>query len=167
MSSLKVLQNRKVASRTHSLVYEIKEACWWLNNDVDPGTCGVRGNEQADQLAGDAVENVKWHAPIRPSDFLPLSIVRLLEGWQSGWDDAYSIWPVVSFKPWFRRFDGDQVIISMINRMMATHACLRSHLGRSGIVESLMCIHGTMRQWTLYCGVARDLTPNGPNFRWT
>jgi hypothetical protein len=22
---------------------------------------------------------------------------------------AYSIWPVVSFMPWFRRFDGDRV----------------------------------------------------------
>jgi hypothetical protein len=43
---------------------------------VDPGTCGGRGNKRADQLAalaGDAVENaIKWHAPVRPSDFLPL-----------------------------------------------------------------------------------------------
>jgi hypothetical protein len=45
--------------------------------------------ELADQLAGDAVENgMKWHVPIRPSDFLPLSRVRLLEGWQSGWDSS-------------------------------------------------------------------------------
>jgi hypothetical protein len=28
MSSLKALQNRKVAPRTHSLVYEIKDVCW-------------------------------------------------------------------------------------------------------------------------------------------
>jgi hypothetical protein len=28
VSSLKALQTRKVARRTHSLVYEIKEACW-------------------------------------------------------------------------------------------------------------------------------------------
>jgi hypothetical protein len=52
---------------------------------------------------------------------------------------AYSIWPVVSFMPWFRRFDGDRVIISMINGMMENH-CLRSHLGRIGIVESPMCV---------------------------
>jgi hypothetical protein len=46
----------------------------------------VRGNERADKLAGDAVENaIEWHAPVRPSDFLPLSRVRLLKGWQSGW----------------------------------------------------------------------------------
>jgi hypothetical protein len=46
------------------------------------------------------VENgIEWHAPVRPSDFLALSRVRLLKGWQSGWDDsdmgryAYSFWP--------------------------------------------------------------------------
>jgi hypothetical protein len=53
-----------------------------------PSHVGVRGNKRADQ-AGDAVENgMEWHAPVRPSDFLPLSRVRLLEGWQSGWDGS-------------------------------------------------------------------------------
>jgi hypothetical protein len=42
--------------------------------------------------------------------------------------------------PWFRRFDVDRVIISMINRMMANHSCLRSHLGRLGIMESPICV---------------------------
>jgi hypothetical protein len=53
---------------------------------------------------------------------------------------AYFIWPVVSIMPWFRRFDGDRVIISMINRMMPNHSCLRSHLGRISIVESPLCV---------------------------
>jgi ribonuclease HI len=71
MSSLKALQTRKVAPRTHLLVYEINEACWrlknngyeihmmWILSDV-----GVIVNERADQLVGDAVENgLKWFAP--------------------------------------------------------------------------------------------------------
>jgi hypothetical protein len=33
MSSLKALQTRRVAPMAHSLVYEIKEACWWLKNN--------------------------------------------------------------------------------------------------------------------------------------
>jgi hypothetical protein len=33
MSSLKTLQTRRVAPRTHSLIFEIKEACWWLKNN--------------------------------------------------------------------------------------------------------------------------------------
>jgi hypothetical protein len=50
---------------------------------------GVRSNERLDLWADDAVENgIEWHAPVRPSDFPPLSTVRLLEGWQSGWDGS-------------------------------------------------------------------------------
>jgi hypothetical protein len=55
MSLLKALHTRKVASRTHSLVYEIKEACWWLKkNGYEihmmwiPSYVEVRGNERAD-----------------------------------------------------------------------------------------------------------------------
>jgi hypothetical protein len=58
------LQTRRVAPRTHSLVYEIKEACWWLKNigyEIHmmwiPSHVRVRDNEWADHLAGDAVEN--------------------------------------------------------------------------------------------------------------
>jgi hypothetical protein len=113
MSSLKALQTRKVVPRTHSFIYVIKETCWWLkNNGYEihkmwiPSHVGVRANERDD------VENgMEWHAPVRPSDFFPLSRVRLLEGCQSGWDCcdmgryAYSIWLV----PWFRHFDSDRV----------------------------------------------------------
>jgi hypothetical protein len=140
MSSLKALQTLRVPTRTHTLVYQIREACWWLkNNGYEihmmwiPSHVGVRGNERADQLVDDAVEKgLEWHAPVRPSNFLPLSRVRLLEGWQSGWDVsdmvryAYSIWPVVSFMPWLRRCRQNRVIITMINRMMANNTCLRS-----------------------------------------
>jgi hypothetical protein len=52
----------------------------------------VRDNERA------AVENgIEWHAPVCPSDFLPLSRMELLKSWQGGWDGsdmgryAYSI----------------------------------------------------------------------------
>jgi ribonuclease HI len=64
MSSLKALQTHRVALRTPSLVYEIKESCGWLKNDVYqihmmwiPSHVGVRGNERNGQLAGAALEN--------------------------------------------------------------------------------------------------------------
>jgi hypothetical protein len=96
MSSLKALQTQRVAPRTHSLVYEIKEACWWLkNNGYEihmmwiPSHVGVRSNEWADQW-GDAVEiGIEWHIPVRRLDFLPLSRVRLLEGWI--WEDMLTL----------------------------------------------------------------------------
>jgi hypothetical protein len=84
-----------------------------------PSHSGVRVDERADQMAGDAVENgIEWNATDRLSDFLLL--VRLLEGWQSGWDGSdmgrytCSIWPVVSFLLWFKRFDGDYLKNSRI-----------------------------------------------------
>jgi hypothetical protein len=96
MCSLRALQTQRVAIRTHSLLYEIKVACWLLKNNGYnihmmwiPSHVGVRGNKRADQLICDAVENgIEWHAPVCPSDFLPLSRVRLLEGWQSGCDGS-------------------------------------------------------------------------------
>jgi hypothetical protein len=52
----------------------------WISSHV-----GIRGNERADQLADDAVKNdLEWHPPVRPSEYLPLSRIMLLEGWQSG-----------------------------------------------------------------------------------
>jgi ribonuclease HI len=57
MSSLKALQTRRVAPRTHSFVYKIKEACWWLKNNWYEihmmwisSHVGVRGNNRADQF---------------------------------------------------------------------------------------------------------------------
>jgi hypothetical protein len=114
----------------------VAEDQWVLNShDVDPVTRGGKGQRTSWSVGGWYCR--KWHAPFRPSDFLPLSRVRLLEGWQSGWDGsdmwryAYSIWPMVSFMPWVWRFDDDWVIISMIDRQISGVIC---------IVESPMCV---------------------------
>jgi hypothetical protein len=70
----------RVAPRNLQLVYEIQEACWWLNdNEYEihmmwiPSHVKARRNERANQLADDAVKNgMEWHAHVRPSDFLCL-----------------------------------------------------------------------------------------------
>jgi hypothetical protein len=69
-----------------------KKACWWSkNNGYEiymiwiPSNAGVVGNERADQFTHDAVENgIDCYAPVTHSDFLLLSWVKLLEGWQNG-----------------------------------------------------------------------------------
>jgi hypothetical protein len=53
---------------------------------------------------------------------------------------------------WFKRFDGERVVIAMINRMMANHSCLRSHLGRIGIVENPVCVYETTDHVLWSCG---------------
>jgi hypothetical protein len=56
------------------------------------------------------------------------------------WEDMLTLFgPIVSFISWFRRFDGDRVIISIINKTMANHSFFGSHMGWIGIVESPMC----------------------------
>jgi hypothetical protein len=54
MSSLRALRTRKISPRIHSLVYEIKEASWWLERHGYgihimwiPSHVGVMGNERA------------------------------------------------------------------------------------------------------------------------
>jgi hypothetical protein len=41
---------------------------------------------------------------------------------------------------WFKRFDSNRCVITLINSMMSNHSCLRSHLGRINIVENLVCV---------------------------
>jgi hypothetical protein len=46
----------------------------WIPSHVE-----VMGNERPGHMACDAVKNrIVWFEPVRPSDFLPLSKVRLL-----------------------------------------------------------------------------------------
>jgi ribonuclease HI len=117
MSSLRALRTQRISHRTHSLVYEIKEASWWLKRQGYkihimwiPSHVGVMGNERADHLAGEAARGgTVFAAPVRP-----LSRARMLDGWQCGWSGGdmgrytYSILPSVSLVPWFRRFDSSQ-----------------------------------------------------------
>jgi hypothetical protein len=44
----------------------------------------VKSKKRADQLEGDAMENsMEWHAPDRPSDFFPLSTLKIIYRWFS------------------------------------------------------------------------------------
>jgi hypothetical protein len=148
MSSLRVLQTRKISPRTHSLVYEIKEASWYeIHIMWIPSHVGVMGNERADRLAGEAVQGgTEFAAPVRPSDFQPLSRARLLDGWHCGRSGGrmgrytYSILPSVSLVPWFKRFDSSRYVVTSMHMMMANHSCLRNRLGRINIVENPSCV---------------------------
>jgi hypothetical protein len=66
------MQTRKIPPRTHSLVYEIKEASWWLERHGYgihimwiPYHVGVMGNERAVRLGGQAVQgDTEFAAPV-------------------------------------------------------------------------------------------------------
>jgi hypothetical protein len=68
-----------------------------------PSHVCVMVNERADRLIGEAVQgDTEFAAPVHPSDFRPLSRVRMLDGWQCSWSKGgmgkytYSILPSVS-----------------------------------------------------------------------
>jgi ribonuclease HI len=93
MSSVSALQTQIISPRTHSLVYEIKEASWRLerhgygvHNMWIPSHVGLMGNKRVDRLAGDAFRgDTEFATPVRPSDFRLVSRVRMLDGWQCSW----------------------------------------------------------------------------------
>jgi hypothetical protein len=50
----------------------------WIPSHVD-----MMSNERADYLAGEAVQgDMEFAAPVRPSEFRPLSRVSMLDSWQ-------------------------------------------------------------------------------------
>jgi hypothetical protein len=123
------------------------EAWVWDSNYVDSVSCRCDGNERMNRLASEAVQgDTEFVAFVWPSDFRPLSRVRMLDSWQCSWSEVgmgrytCSILPLVSLVPWFRRFDSNRCVVTSMNRMMSNHSCLRCHLGRINIVESLLCI---------------------------
>jgi hypothetical protein len=75
------------------LVYEIKWASLWLKRHRYkihimwiPSHVGVMSNERANRLAGEVARGgTEFAAPVRPSDFRPLSVVGMLDGWQCDW----------------------------------------------------------------------------------
>jgi hypothetical protein len=132
-----------------------------------PSHVGLMGNERAEWtiwLARQfrAIRSLLLLS-VRPSDFRPLSRVRMLDGWQCSWSEGgmgryiYSIlMPSVSLVPWFRLFDSSRCAVTSMNRMMSNHSCLKSHIGRINIVENLLCVclgdYGTIDHVIWSCG---------------
>jgi hypothetical protein len=99
-----------------------------------PSHVGVMGNKRAERLAGEAVQgDTEFAAPVRPSDFRPVSEVRMLDSWQCSWSEGgmgrytYLILPSVSLVSCFRRFDSNRCVVTSMNR-------------RKNIVENLLCV---------------------------
>jgi hypothetical protein len=94
-----------------------------------PSDVGVMGNEQADRLAGEAIQgNTEFAAPVRLSDFRPLSRVRMLDGWQCSWSEdemgryTYSILSSISLVSWYKHFNSNRCVVTSMNRVMSSQA---------------------------------------------
>jgi RNase H len=126
----------------HELVNQCKETFWQLNEigyEISiawiPSHVGIGGNERVDRLAKSAAIGDSFlQEPSRSSDFLSLAKFRMLAEWQEKWNQSdmgrfsYSIFPNISRKPWFLRFNAERHVITKINRMISNHNCLQTHL---------------------------------------
>jgi hypothetical protein len=107
----------------------------------------VGGNEKVDLLAKFAATgNNILATPAHNFDLNPLLKTRTFSKWhQKIWKVsdmgrlAHSIFPSISTKPWFTKFQADRHVITKINRIISNHTCQKTHLKRIGISENQIC----------------------------
>ena len=153
MSSVCALESRIISPKVHELIYQCKEAFWQLkqigyNISIAwiPSHVGVGGNERVDHVAKSAASGDRYLQVAPHSfDFSSLAKSRMIEEWQERWNQsdmgrfAFSIFPNISQKPWFTKYNAERHVITKINRMISNHTCLRTHLSRIGIIETRLC----------------------------
>ena len=118
-----------------------------------PAHCGVTGNERADVLAKRALE-LDWTLECAVDRCSVLSLFRaeLRDEWQRMWTGnengrfTYSIFPVISSRPWFCGRRLPRSVIVTVSRILLNHHCLNAHLSRFGIVPSPLCDCGDQYQ---------------------
>lgn len=113
-----------------------------------PSHCGIMGNEKADQLAKEAVQDGDL-VPFKNycHDLVALPRVYLRESWNSLWGVSsqskgrfyFNVQPSIPIKPWFFKARCSKIVTSIITRMRLGHVCTPSHLARLGIVDSDIC----------------------------
>ena len=95
-----------------------------------PSHCGIKGNEKADQLARQAIQDIdevspyKWHPKELKSEMVRQSIFD----WKQKWSQSdkgrfcYSIFPNPSTVSWFKDLKLSRRTTTSINRIIANHS---------------------------------------------
>jgi ribonuclease HI len=94
LSSIEALRSPKISPRTHSVVYECKEALWRLQANQFvvrlmwvPAHVGIDGNEMVDRIAKEsAASGNLYRGGVLECDLYPQIKACLLKDWQSRWD---------------------------------------------------------------------------------
>jgi hypothetical protein len=162
----------KNLAASHPFVYDCKEKCWQLKRsgrEVSlmwvPAHFGIAGNERADFEARQAIlGNMVYNAQSVARDLLLVAKQRMLDKWQKIWEVAetgrflHSIFPMVSFRPWFEEWRTENNLITTVSMIILEHCGVRAHLKRFSIVGS-MCVcledHETVHHIIWKCSVFR------------
>jgi hypothetical protein len=112
-----------------------------------PAHVGIAGNERADFEARQATfGNMVYDAQSVARDLLPVTKQIMLDEWQKSWEVAeterflHSIFPRVSFGPWFEELRAQRKLITTVSRIIWGHCEVRAHLKRFSIVNGSMCV---------------------------
>jgi ribonuclease HI len=133
LSSIETLRSRKISPRTHSVVYECKEALWRLRADQFvvrlmwvPAHVGIDGNEIVDRIAKEsAASGNLYRGGALECNLCAQMKSCLLMDWQSRWDGgdmgryAFSIFPRVRLSPWFLDVVADRPVITVVSRLIS------------------------------------------------
>jgi hypothetical protein len=153
LSSIEALRSRMIPPRTHSVVYECKEALWRLRaNQFEvqlmwvPAHVGIDGNEMVDRIAKDfAVSGNLYRGGALECVLCPQMKSCLLMDWQRRWDGrdigryAFSIFPRVRLSAWFLNVVADRLVFTVISRLISNHTRVKAHLSRINIVGEALC----------------------------
>jgi hypothetical protein len=70
----------------------------------------------------------------------------MLDEYKKSWEVAetgrfsHSIFPRVSFRPWFEEWRAERKFITTVSRILSGHCGVRAHLKRFSIVDGSMCV---------------------------
>lgn len=131
-----------------NLLYELRLKGQSVHFVWIPSHCGIKGNDKADGLAKEAVNDGDTFPYINFShDIMNLPKSYLRDAWSVSWGESartkgkcyYFIQPHVPIKPWFFKVKCSKLIVSQIIRMRLGHVCTPYHLAKLRIVEDNMC----------------------------
>jgi hypothetical protein len=106
-----------------------------------PAHDGIVGNERADFVARQATSGNMVYNALHNGLLEIYSKSRNIE-WQKNWEVAatrrfsHSIFPRVSFRPWFEEWRMERNLITTVSRIISGHCGVRTNLKRSSIVDT-------------------------------
>ena len=154
LSVVKAIEYAKNNFKTHFIIGEILNLIEEMaSKDIEisllwvPSHKGIKGNERADELAEQAVNepDVIHDLVLHFSEIPAARRAACLEKWQMQWQNSekgrftYSILTAVKTKPWYKESSFNRTSIVFWNRIIANHTRSKDSLNRNKIINSPLC----------------------------